>query len=226
MATLGTYLIRLRERLSEPDEGFWSNSFLRATLNEAARDIARRSEALTVDATLTIVAGTESYALPTTVVKVLEPITFTPTGSSYRYPITPIERHAAITRWGMHQDIGSGTPDTCVATGYAPSMSLLFYPSPSTGGVVNYRYAKFPTDLTVTGSNDSSTLDVPGGWDDVALDYAEWKCWLKRRNREMAADARERYVSGLAGLTEAGNRQIQVPGSIFGHHEWSGGWDW
>ncbi len=42
----------------------------------------------------------------------------------------------------------------------------------------------------------------------------------------MAADARERYVSGLAGLTEAGNRQIQVPGSIFGHHEWSGGWDW
>ena len=81
MATLGTYLIRLRERLSEPDEGFWSNSFLRATLNEAARDIARRSEALTVDATLTIVAGTESYALPTTVAKVLEPITFTPTGS-------------------------------------------------------------------------------------------------------------------------------------------------
>ena len=105
-------------------------------------------------------------------------------------------------------------------------MSLLFYPSPSSAGMVNYRYAKFPTDLTVTGSNDSSTLDVPGGWDDVALDYAEWKCWLKRRNREMAADARERYVSGLAGLTEAGNRQIQVPGSIFGHHEWSGGWDW
>jgi hypothetical protein len=69
MATLGTYLIRLRERLSEPDEGFWTNQFLRATMNEAARDIARRSESLVVDATLTIGAGTESYPLPSTVVK-------------------------------------------------------------------------------------------------------------------------------------------------------------
>lgn len=226
MPTLSEYIVRVRERIGEPTEGFWTNQEIRASVNEAARDIARRSEALVVDATLSISANTATYALPTTVVKVLEPITFTPTGSSYRYPVTPIERHAAITRWGMHQDIGAGTPDTCTTSGYAPNITLLLYPKPATSGTVNYRYAKVPTDLTTTGTNDSSTVDVPGGWEDVAVDYVEWKCWLKRRDREMAADARERYVSGLAGLTEAGNRQIQVPGSIFGHHEWSGGWDW
>mgnify|MGYP003415352879 CR=1 FL=1 len=42
-----------------------------------------------------------------------------------------------------------------------------------------------------------------------------------------AADARDRYQQGLIGLTAAGNRQIQVPGSIFGHQDWGrGGWDW
>lgn len=226
MATLGTFLLQLRERLSEPNEGFWSDRYLRTTLNEAARDIARKSEALVVDATLVIVANTATYALPTNVVKVLEPITYTPTGSSYRYPLVPVERHAAISRWGMHQDIAAGTPDTCTTTGYAPSMSLVLYPKPSTAGTVNYRYAKTPTDLTTTGTQDSSTLDIPGGWEDVALDYAEWRCWLKKRDREGAADARARYMEGLAGLTEAGNRQIQTPGSIFPHHAWSGNWDW
>lgn len=226
MATLGTFLLNLRERLSEPDEGFWSNTYLRTVLNDAARDIARRSEALVTDATLAIVAGTATYALPTNVVKVLEPITFTPTGSSYRYPIVPVERHAAISRWGMMQDVGSGTPDTCTTTGYAPSISMVLYPKPSVAGTVNYRYAKVPADLTTTGSNDSSSLDIPGGWEDVALDYAEWKCWLKKRDRDMAQDARARYMEGLAAWTEAGNRQIQAPGSIFPHHAWSANWDW
>lgn len=214
MATLSAFITRVRERLGEPTEGYWTNAEIRSFINEAARDISRRSESLVTDATLSVVAGTVAYTLPTNVVKLLKPATFTPTGSSARYPLEPVDRANAITRWGISQDINSGTPNMFTITGYAGAYSMLIYPKPSSAGTINYRYAKYTSDLSTTGSQDGSTVDIPGGWEDVAVDYAEYRCWMKRRDRDMAQMARQNYTDGLAGLAEAGNRPVEVPGEI------------
>lgn len=226
MATLSDLISRTRDRIGEPTEGYWTNREIRGYINEAARDISRRSEALSTDATLSVVAGTTSYTLPTNVVKLLKPATFTPTGSSARYPLDPVDRSNAISRWGISQDINTGTPCMYTITGYAGTYAMVIYPKPSVAGTINYRYAKYTTDLSTTGSQDGSSVDIPFGWEDVAVDYAEYRCWMKRRERDMAAAARQSYDAGLAGLAEAGNRPVEVPGEITRDPFWWVNDDW
>ena len=46
MATQATYLTNIRNKLDETTSGQWSDAELRTWINEAARDIARRTESL------------------------------------------------------------------------------------------------------------------------------------------------------------------------------------
>lgn len=230
MTTQLQLLTQIRDRLDEPTEGYWKNSTLLRFLNEAVKDIARKSEVFHTDATLTIVAGTQSYTLPTNLVTILEHTTyFKPTGASQRYPLEPVDYTMAVQMWGVNQAISQNRPTMYTTKGYAGSsgaLAMILYPIPSQAGTVYYTYAKVPTDLATDGSASATTVDIPAGWEDVACDYVEYKAQLRRKNYEAADRARANYDGNLSAMTAAGTNISNAP-NTWGWDPWSQyGMDW
>ena len=111
VATQLDLLTQIRDRLDEPTEGYWKNAELLRWLNEATKDIARKSEVFRTDATISVTSGTQSYTLPTNLVTILENSTyFKPSSTSQRYPLEPVDQTIAVQTWGVNQAITRNRP--------------------------------------------------------------------------------------------------------------------
>lgn len=85
--TQGELLIDVRERLDEVGTGHqWEDGEIRRWINDGARDIARKCETLLATANITGVAGTQTYAMPTNVIRVHR-VEWKATGDSAIYPL-------------------------------------------------------------------------------------------------------------------------------------------
>jgi len=227
MTTLASLITQLREdRLNEPSEGFWRNVTLRRAFNEGLKDIARKTLVFQTETTIAIVAGTQSYSAPTNLCSLLEPTTFTPTGSSLKYPIEQIDYHAARYQWGVNSAITQNLPTQIASRGYpgTTALSLLLFPIPSVAGTLHIYYAKYPTALSTTGSEDTDDIDIPTGWDDLLLDYAEYKAYSLMPGPDAtarAAAALSNYRTLALELAEAGDRWSTRGGNIEFDPWWS-----
>ena len=232
VATQLDLLTQIRDRLDEPTEGYWKNAELLRWLNEATKDIARKSEVFRTDATISVTSGTQSYTLPTNLVTILENSTyFKPSSTSQRYPLEPVDQTIAVQTWGVNQAITRNRPQQYTTTGYpgsSGSLSMVLYPTPNTNGTIYYTYAKVPTALATDGSASGTTVDIPGGWEDVACDYVEYKAQLRRGNYQAADIAKSNYEMNLTAMADAGMRLSHVPGQIgwdpWGHYDGYGYW--
>lgn len=201
-ATLGTLVTRLRDRLNEPSQRHWTDAQVRRWINEGAREVARVGETLLATGSVTIVAGTQTYAL-----SALSPqpvrvhrAEYIPTAApTQKYPLTFRRFELMDDVWGQAQAITAGTPHYYTMWGYFPSMTMYLYPTPSLAGSVKLFYYRLPTELLTDGTNDTSVVECPDGWEDVIVTYAEARAF-RNDNDERWISAKAMFDEQLASL--------------------------
>ncbi len=219
MTTQAQVLTMVRARLDEADgEHQWLNSELRSWMNEAMRDIARRTESLMQSDTVTGVVGQHNYTLDSDIVRV-HMVEWRPTaGGVYLMEATPL--HVFKSSVPPQQEDAQGRPQLWTLWGFGPTMELLVYPTPAEAGTFKvYKYL-MPADLAIDGSDASDTVTVPTGWEDLICDYAEYRAKRKDADPDWQA-AKALYDEHLldlyataiqwqdqAGVITAGNSQV------------------
>lgn len=187
---------RVRVAVEESTARFWQNTDLNNWINDALRDIARRAEVIqSFNTSVSIVAGTNKYNLPTNVIRVHR-VEFDPTGSSMIYPLEASTYQQMDSMWGVNQS-SAGNPRFYVLWGMPPNLQIQLYPVPSVGGTLNLFYYRLPA----TASLDADVLEVPEGWDDCIVDYCE--AMAKRKDHDPTwAEAMQLYEMKIQRLIE------------------------
>jgi hypothetical protein len=167
---------------------FWSQSEIDTWLNEGCRDIARRAESLLIfDTSISAMPGTARYALPAQVIRVHR-VEFQPVGSNLVYPLKATTYDEIDPIKGINPLLQSSYPYYYFMWGYPPNLTMQVYPVPAQQGTLSLFYYKLPTPMV----NAGDVCDLPNGWEDLAVTYAEYRA--RRKNRDpMWPDVKNEY---------------------------------
>lgn len=211
--TQAQLLADVRSRIDEPTAAVASDVELRGWINEAARDIGRTAECLRAKATVAVTAGTQAYTAPTDTIRILR-VEYKATSNNVIVPLEHRSYNAMDNVWGHWQTISSNTPSYYTTWGYAPTLTITLYPTPTLNGSLYVFYAKYPADLATDGTAASSNVDVPNGWEDSVCDYVEFRYYLKDGNTGEAQRAKAIYEENLSKLIGATTTYVDAPGQI------------
>lgn len=210
--TLGQLVTNLRDRLDEATASFWTNPQLEKWLMDGARDIARQAECLQAKATIAVTGATQEYTAPTDMVRIYR-AEYKRTGDSQIYPLTFRDYNNMDEIWYSSKTIHQSTPAYYTMWGYPPAVTISLYPTPAVSGSMYIYYYRLPADLATDGSADSSVVDVPVGWEDLIVDYAEY-CALRKDNDAQWKDAKGLYEEKLADIVATTQRWTDQEGMI------------
>jgi len=210
VTTQAEALLNLRDRLDDPHANRWDDPTLRRFLNEACRDISRRTECLRGSDTISTFASVARYLTPVDTIR-LHRVEFVDS-SSHVIPLRYRDPYNMDGYWGISQDTHVSQPRFFTTWGEPPNLEIQLYPTPIEDAELRVWYYRLPVELSETGSEASSSLDLPSGWGDTAIDYAEARAWLKDRDTEGYQVAWERYLSSLSALADASVRYIDQGG--------------
>lgn len=211
--TQGTYITSVRERLDEPTERFWTDIELRRWINEAARDIARRTETLQEVDPVTIVAGTQQYTLAADILRVHR-AEFKATGDNNVYPMEYMDYQAMDSLWFTSKTITPGNPRVFTLWGFTPNQNMLLYPTPSRAGVMSIYGFRLPIErATATNADAAAIIELPEGWEDLVVEYVLYQAWLKDGNPNWQA-AKQLYDEKLDAMYQMTRRWSDQAGMI------------
>lgn len=225
--TVANAVTMLRERLDESTAAQWSDVQLRRWLNEAIRDIARRTHLYTDTDTIAVTGGTGEYTVAADVLRI-NSVYFTPDGESRKMPVEARAWEAMDNVWWDAQDRESGWPAYYTTYGFAPVLKLKLFPIPSGDGDLTLHVARLPAALDVAAG--TGNIEVIEGWLEPALDYAEYMAFRKDRDMEMAKSALQVYEARVNDMLEtaetlnANGEIVAVGGRFLPAHIVYGGW--
>jgi hypothetical protein len=210
--TLSTYLTNLRSRLDESTARYWTDAELTVWINNGANDVARRAEVLMATTTLNTTANTQQYALPTNTIRVYR--TEWSRDGATGTTVIPLEYRDFNSMdgvWWSRQKTSRGDPYWYTMWGFPPSINLVLYPTPdvSVTAGINVYYYRLPTVATTS----TNVIEVPQGWEDLVLDFAEYNAWRKDNNPQWQ-ESKQLYEGKLADLTEHSRRWTDQADSI------------
>lgn len=171
MTTLIELKTRVRQQLDEPVERFWKETELRNWINDALKDVARKTESIqSYDSTVLAVAGTAKYSFPSDLFRVHR-IEYIPTGSTITQTLEPKTQDEMDRVWGGYHS-SAGYPQYYMIWGFpggSGTMAHQFqtYPVPSDAGTFNIYYYRIPDNL----NSDSDIAQIPNGWEDLITFY-------------------------------------------------------
>lgn len=205
----------MRERLEEATARQWTDAELNRWINEGCRDLARTTECLLASATAAVTAGTQTYTNgPTDIIRIHR-VQYEPTGSSQKYPLEAREFNTMDSIWWTSQSITQSTPQYYTTWGFPPTVTFVLYPTPTINGNLRIYYARQPADV----SADGTALDIPEGWHDLAVDYAEYRAQRRARDprwQESYGRYQEAVAALLATVAGSGPTWTDAPGRIVG----------
>lgn len=173
MATLKMLRDDLRERLQEMDPRQFGDVYLNRMLNEGARDLCRRTECLRDTWQVSTVSSTQEYTGPPGIVRIhraeVEAIDGTRTVLEYK------DFQSMDAVWHTSQATTEGDPLLYTTWGMPPLLKVVLYPKPSTIMTLRLHYYRFPTIAV----SDATVIEVPEGWEDAVVTYAEYKARLR-----------------------------------------------
>lgn len=181
MPTVTVLIAEVRDLLDEVIAVHWSDTQLRKWLNEANRDLARATRHLKDTVTIATVAGTYSYAVPSTVLAI-ELAWYRDVAGNRHIPLVARHLESMDDVRGYQWDL-KGTPQFFATQGFSPNLTLVVHPTPTvTGDSLVLHVARLPTAIDITGAGDASNVDTPTAWYDALADYCEFKAL--RRDRD------------------------------------------
>ncbi|GIV04099.1 MAG: hypothetical protein KatS3mg015_2929 [Fimbriimonadales bacterium] len=210
--TQATYLTSIRERLDESTARFWTDVELRRWINEAARDIARRSETIQEVDTVSITAGTQEYTLASDLLRVHR-VEFSPSSDNNVYPLEYVDYTNLDSIWFTNKTIDRGTPRLFTLWGFVPNLKIIFYPTPDRAGTASVYGYRLPAELATDGSQSASNVEVPEGWEDLVVEYVLYQALLKDGNPEWQA-AKALYDEKLDAMMQLTRRWTDQAGMI------------
>lgn len=179
MTTVSTAVTALRERLDESTAAQWTDVQLRRWLNEAIRDVARRTRHFRDTDTIAVTADDGEYTVATDVLHIYH-VYFTPTGQSNLIPLEARAFEAMDAIWWDQQNQSAGYPAIWTTYGYVPTLTIKLFPVPSVAGTLTLHIARMPAALDIT--DGTGDVDAPEPWLEVAYDYAEYMALRKDRD--------------------------------------------
>jgi hypothetical protein len=213
---------QVRARLAEETPGFFTDSQIRAWLNDGVREVARRSLWKRTSSSVSVVAGTQFYTAPSTAIQISR-VEYKASTSNAIYPLEYRDINAMDVVWGINQSIGRGTPEYYTLVSANP-LSIELCPTPGVGGTLKVYYYAMPTDLTVNANTDAATnLDVPVGWEDLPVEWATGMGFRKSRDVNAYQLAVAVFAQQLDRLTEMATRYTDSPTGIVPDYGWYGG---
>ena len=180
-----------RSRLNEYDEKFWLDAELDRWINEATRDIARRTETIqSYNENIRTRPDQAKYPLPHDVIRVHRVEWDNESGMVY--PLEPSTYGEMDQLWGSNQTRPSNYPGYFVLWGSAPAMVMQLWPVPSAAGLLHVYYYRMPRRL----AEDGDLVEIPEGWHDLVPLYVEYVARRKDKDQTWA-EAKQLYEANL-----------------------------
>jgi hypothetical protein len=224
VATLAEVRTQIRDRLDEAAARYWTNAQIDSWINEATRDVARRAEVLQTTSTITTIAGTQEYSMPSDVVRVHR------VEHHSGDAVTPLEYRDFNNMdavWGTGQKQTTNTrPYWYSLWGYPPNLKVVLFPIPAlSDDTIKVFYYRMPAAI----SGDSTTVPVPQGWEDLVVMYAEYIAFRKDGDPRWT-EAKTLYEERLHQMLDVTRRWTDQAGAITTGTSYVPGWlhnpDW
>jgi hypothetical protein len=212
MTTQGDFITRARSRLDEDTARQWSEQDLRAWINEGARQIARKTEALEDRQTIAAVVSQSEYTLASDAIRIHR-VEFTPTSEdTVKLEYVDVKQ---LDNFGWNDRTRTdNNPYIYTVWGSGATLKLITFPSPATAGNFTTWYYRLPVSLSETGNTQrNSTVEIPQGWDDVLLDYIEWRALRKDRDPRWQ-DAKAVFDESMDTMYNMTRRWVDESGMI------------
>jgi hypothetical protein len=219
--TLLTMRTDVRAHLDEATASFWTDAQINSFINDALRDIARRTETLQTITTVAVSAGTRNYTLnfSPNIIRVHR-VEFDPgPGSGPIYPLEARQFYELDHIWGVNQTQTRAYPDYWALFGFPPSLQIYLYPVPSQAGNLNVWYYRLPNVV----SADTDVLDIPEGWWDLVTLFAEYQA-LRKDADPRFADAKAIYEEKLGQMIDMTRKWHDQAGMITTGRTWLPQW--
>lgn len=192
MESYGSLIEQLRSRLDEYGrEHQWLDSQLLRWIYEGGCKVAKKCECLEDRATIVAVSGTQEYTAPADMIRVHR-VEFSNTGDSAIYALEYRDWMNMDSAWWTQQTVTQDTPQLFTMWGFPPNLRIVTYPTPSQAGAFRVFYYRLPhspfldytdpddiVELTDFNAQILAQLELPEGWHDAALDYAEYMALRK-----------------------------------------------
>lgn len=200
METMTALTTRLRAKLDETTAGHWTDAQLQQWIFDGAKDAARKAECNRDSyAGLTIVAGTQTYALTATGIKDLiriHRVTYKSVGQTEHYPLDFADFNSYDSMsWAT---TAQERPVLYSTWGFPPNLSIVLYPAPPDVGTLTIYYYRLPSNAVI--ADPSQNVELPQGWEELAVDYAVWSALLQDGDDRWQA-YKALYDEHLADLT-------------------------
>ncbi len=187
----------LRDRLGESTAAAWTDTELNRWINEGVREVAILTEWNRVidEQNVTSPAYRIDLTSTTNVIHRVQKCEWIDVSSAasaeaggathqvYRLEYQNISNLDAIR--GSGQMLSDGIPAYYGLWGAPGSMKVILYPRPSTNGTLRVHGYAMPADLDPADDGaDDDLVDVslPVGWDQLVLDYAEYRALLRDKD--------------------------------------------
>lgn len=204
--TLKQARVAVRELLDEETPATFKDSHLDRWINEGCIEIARSAEVLETSDTIDVVASTREYDLPDDMIRAHR-VDFEVDGDGRHASLGYRDFHNAnAVQW--HGDY-EGMPTLYTMWGRPGAVKLVLYPSPAYTGTLTVHYYKLPTPPT----DDTSTLDIPEGWENVVYLYAEYRA-LRRDRDPRWQESKALFDEALGALYDISRRHTDQAGEI------------
>lgn len=212
MTTQAQFLTKSRTRLNELTARAWTDQQLREWVNEGARDIARKTEALEDRDSITVVVGTSEYTLDPDIIRV------------HRVEITPTGEDTTALEYVDVKDLDSfgwrqrtqrqDRPYVYSIWGSGRTLKLITYPVPGTAGVITVWAYITPPALVENAATDAAVdVQIPQAWDDILLDYIEYRAMRKDRDPRWQ-EAKAMYDTACGEMFDNTRRWVDQAGMI------------
>lgn len=205
---------------------FWKDNELVTWINEAARDIARRTETIqNFRSELWTTAGQAKYGMPRDMIRIHR-VEFVPSGSNTIYMVTASTYQELDQYWGITPQTQRSYPYFYCLWGFPPNVTMQLYPVPSQAGVLNIYYYRLPATM----ANPTDIAEIPEGWHDLIPLYCEYVAKRKARD-PLWKDAQQLYENSIQMMLDVTrqwhdqSRSITVgtsaiPEWLYGGMEW------
>lgn len=206
--TLAMLRNRLRLRLGDTSGRGWSDTELNTYINEGARDVTRRAETNMTSDTVSVSSGVGLVTgLPEGILRIYRAEWQTSDGRRVPLDYRDINNMDAI--WWDSQNRTQSQPVYFCTQGYPPVLKVQLYPVPSESGTLRvFFYALAPEATT-----DSDTIEVPDGWEDTVMDYAEYRAF-RRDGDNRWTTALAAYEGNVQSMIERTRRYVEATGTI------------
>lgn len=212
--TMDDAVERVRERLDEDTEQFHKTTRLVRWINEGMRDLARRTQTWTVEsAAIPVLANVQRIDLSVSLPDILQVtrLEWSATGQDRSRVLEYNDFGNLDAIWWESQTITAGDPYCYTTVGYPPNLTIVLYPTPAQNGEIKIQYYQMPAPVAA-GANE---LSIPEGFDDLVLDYAEFRARRTDRDPEWMT-AFQMYEANVERMMERTNRWVNAAGYI-GH---------